>query len=159
MTHKGARCKRNTIKYLNRCHDHLRRELGLVVKRSTVSGAGNGLFTTVGRKRGNLITPYVGETKTESQQDKRYGIDATAPFSLEVSRNKIIDPSCQRGGAYANHMPASKANCRFAGNKSSGADIIAHKGIAAGSELFVNYGSSFRLSGVSHKTLPYDRSG
>jgi SET domain-containing protein len=160
VTLKGARCKRNTIKYVNRCYNHARSELGLVVKKSTIPGAGLGLFTTVARKRGDIITEYVGEVVDDAIEDERYG-NTTAPYSLEVSKNRVIDPACKRGiGSYANHNPQSTANAGFAKNSATkGAVIRARKAIKAGNEVFVNYGPDFRMAepGVSYRTKPYDK--
>jgi hypothetical protein len=159
VTLKGARCKRNTIKYVNRCYNHARSELGLVVKKSTLPGAGLGLFTTVARKRGDLLSQYVGEVVDDATEDERYG-DATAPYSLAIGRDRVIDPACKRGiASYANHKPASTANAHFSKNRATkGADIKAKKKIAANSEVFVNYGNDYRLSepGVSNHTKPYN---
>jgi hypothetical protein len=46
MTAKGTRCTRNTCKLASLCFQHLSKEKGFAVRKSTVLNAGQGLFVT-----------------------------------------------------------------------------------------------------------------
>jgi hypothetical protein len=138
------------------CFQHLKSELGLRVAPSTIPGAGDGLFTTRPRKRGDKIVEYRGELLDGPEVDERYGVDATAPYALELSANDpIIDSACERWtAAYINHKGISQANCRFSRGQDGRAWVVATKTIPADRELTVSYGRDYRFTepGVSHRT-------
>lgn len=155
-----TRCSRTTCKYLPMCHQHLRKHMGLKVAESDIPGAGQGLFTTWPRKAGDKIVPYVGEDLTPAESDARYGEHATHPYTLEHAPDELTDAACRRGtGAFANHKPLSRANCRFSRGRDGVTWIVAVKRIREGSELTVSYGPRYRLvqPGVSHRTVPARR--
>lgn len=154
-TKTGAQCSRSTCKYLPMCYQHLRIELGLKIAPSEIPGAGYGLFTTRARRRDEKIVAYIGEQLSFAESDDRYGAAATHPYALEHSANKIIDAACVRGaGAFANHKPMSRANCRFSRGQDGNVWIVSTKKINPDCELTVSYGPRYKMnqSGVSHRT-------
>jgi len=118
-----------------------------MVKKSTIPGAGLGLFTRVAFRRGDQIIEYKGrlclwrEVKHE---------DATNPYLMRVSRTHAID--CLKRlsslGRYANdanglsRIPGVRNNADFIsyGNRCY---IEAIRSIPAGSEILVGYGREF----------------
>lgn len=155
LNKNGSRCKRRTCRYLPFCFTHLRRDAGLQVKPSTIAGAGDGLFTTVARKREEKIVEYTGEVLSGEEADARYGPQATMPYVLEPGQGQVIDAACRRGpGAYANHKTRSQANTRFSRSPDGSIWLRATKNIPANTELFVSYGDRFIMHqpGVTHRT-------
>jgi len=143
------------LAYQEMCPSHLDSELGLRIAPSSIAGAGDGLWTTRPRKPHDLIAQYTGETMTDVQCTARYGPRATAPYALEVARNTVIDAAGRRcAGAYANHRPLGRANCRFTRRKDGTVWISACRRIRPDTELFVSYGRAYRMhqAGVSHAT-------
>lgn len=155
----GQRCTRNTIKSLDRCWQHLKSELGLVIKPSNILGAGNGLFTIRYIPKDKNICRYLGEKLTKQQLDQRYGIHATAPYALEWKRGYVIDSACERGvGSWINAIKQrTKANCKFSLFQGQ-VNIKATKNIQKNSELTLHYGRDYNFDedGVWFKTKPYD---
>jgi len=102
----GARCTRNTCKYLPMCFQHLRKEMGLVVKQSTIAAAGLGLFAARDFESGSWIAPVDGERLTKQQLDNRYDDfldEISAPYGVRVKNNEIADGALQRWvGHYSN---------------------------------------------------------
>jgi SET domain-containing protein len=134
---------------------------GVQIKRSGVPGAGNGLFATRPFVRGENICPYLGDVLSREETDERYGPENTAPYSLEISRNRIMDSACKRGlGAWVNHAPAARTNARFV-ISSRNPPVVwvrATKKIPAGREILLSYGNlyNFNEPNVFFKTRPYD---
>jgi|SRR5579872_5663562 len=119
----------------------------LTVKRSTLKGAGRGLFTTRNIPPGTTIVEYKGKVSNWKDVDCGDGLNG---YIYYVSRRHVIDA-----------RPAKNAFARFA-NDAKG--IVRAKGItnnctyvveggkvfirsirhiAAGSELFVAYGKEY----------------
>ena len=154
-TKAGARCRRRTVKYLPKCFQHLKSEDGLVVKPSGIAGAGDGLWTTRARKRDEKIVRYTGEVLNDAQLQERYPGDSTAPYVVQQKRGRYVDAACERGtSAYVNHKSYTQSNCRWLVNQAGQVWIVAKQNIPADTELFVSYGSDYRLheQGVSHTT-------
>jgi SET domain-containing protein len=130
----------------------------LEVKRSTIAGAGEGLFALKDFKRKDLIAKYEGEVLTKAQTNTRYGNTQQdlAPYGIQASKNKIIDASCKRGVAsYANSKP-NHQNATFSVYQGHEVRLIASKNIKKGDEVFVSYGRDYFNHGgggdTSHKT-------
>lgn len=165
----GSRCSNKVVNGLPKCYLHLLRDHNLRIAPSTIPNIGKGLFasTTVKIKQdverseehllfknGEKIIEYLGEEIDDQENDRRYGTEKTAPYSLEVRQNKIIDGACERGsGSFVNHKNSAGSNCRFSKSKNGKVYIVATKRIYDGMELFVNYGRSYRLNdGSKHST-------
>jgi hypothetical protein len=115
----------------------------LEVKASTIEEAGLGLFTTNVIEKGQLIVVYEGEHLTAEEMQARYP-QSDACYVVQLSKNKFVDarnPLLSSLGRFANHQPRSKANAKLTAT----AKIIAKKRIHANEEIFITYGSSFRL--------------
>jgi SET domain-containing protein len=143
QTKKAAQCQRTTCKSLPYCAQHLRSELKVYVAPSGIAGAGDGLFTLVSRKRGDFLAPYVGRVINRAQMDEMYGEDNLAPYTVQISRDLLIDAACARGiGAMANH--ALPANAKFVTNaRTKTVKVVATRALAPNQEIFVDYGNEY----------------
>src|ERR1700761_2434033 len=65
-------------------------EKHLIIKRSTLKGAGKGLFTTEDIKKGAKIVEYKGKITTWKEVDNRDGLNG---YIYYVNRNHVIDAS------------------------------------------------------------------
>jgi len=150
-TTTGARCSRWTGKG-NQCAQHLRAENGLAIIPSTIAEAGLGLFTTIARRKGDRIVPYLGTSVTLTSADERYG----GEYVLQLTRTQFIDAAATSSGAgrYSNtarpHNVAKKQcrgnNAHFTLNRTTKtAWITATRNIHAGEEVFTAYGSTYPL--------------
>ena len=123
----------------------------LLVKTSTIPGAGYGLFANQRFKKGERITTYTGEIIDEATKQQRYPrndgeyvmyvkhnmyIDAVDPEKSSVAR--YINSS---GGGYNN----SKISPHYMYNNHN-MNIIATRNIAPGEEIFMPYGSSYHMT-------------
>lgn len=119
----------------------------LIVKRSTLKGAGKGLFTKRDIPRGTKIVEYKGRVSNWKEVDSQEG---TNGYIYYVSRNHVIDarPVKQAMARYANdamgivRTQGVKNNCTYIieGRK---VYIQSMRHIAAGSELLVAYGKEY----------------
>lgn len=119
----------------------------LVVKRSTLPGAGKGLFTKVFIQKDTRIVEYKGRISSWKEVNDDKGIN---PYIFYVKRDHVI-----------NAAPYKKALARFA-NDAGGLTrkkgiinnaeyrqdglrifIVAKKDIPAGSEILVDYGKEY----------------
>jgi len=119
----------------------------LLVKRSTLKGAGKGLFTTKDIPKGKKIVEYKGRIVKWKDVDSRDGLNG---YIYYVSRNHVIDafPTKEALARYANdakgivRTDGLNNNCtyRIEGRR---VFIYSMKNISAGSELFVGYGKEY----------------
>jgi uncharacterized protein len=122
-------------------------EKKLVVKKSTLPGAGKGLFTTVDIPKGKRIVEYKGTrtTWTEVEDD-----DGKNGYIFYITRNNVIDalPHKEALGRYANDargmskIEGVRNNAEYIINKGR-CYIDAMKDIAAGSEILVSYSADY----------------
>jgi uncharacterized protein len=120
----------------------------LFVKKSTIPGAGKGLFTKVMIPKGTRITEYKGEVLTwkevEQMADDRNG------YVFYFNSKYCIDAWKTKKGVahYANdargitRVDGLKNNCEYVTEKKR-CYIEATKDIPAGSEIFVGYGAEY----------------
>lgn len=119
----------------------------LVVKRSTLPGAGKGLFTKQFIPRGTTIVEYRGRITTWKEVNHDEG---TNGYLFYVKRDHVIDakPFVKSLARFANDARGIK---RMKG-KSNNAEykerglrvfIVATKDIPAGGEIFVDYGREY----------------
>ncbi|MCW3101808.1 MAG: hypothetical protein JWO09_248 [Bacteroidetes bacterium] len=121
----------------------------LTVKKSTLPGAGKGLFTKRDIKKGERFVEYHGEIITEAELDKRAEKDIYG-YAFYVSKNKCIDAyyTPEHLARYANDakgivkIKGIKNNCCYTIYKRSGW-IEAERDIKAGEEIFVSYGAEY----------------
>jgi hypothetical protein len=122
-------------------------EKHLVIKRSTLKGAGKGLFTTKDIPRGTKIVEYKGKITTWKEVDDRKGLNA---YIYYVTRDHVIDARTTRE-ALARYANDAKGLLRIDGITNNCTYIIegvkvyikAMRNIPAGSELFVGYGKEY----------------
>ena len=159
----GDRCGRTTCKFLPMCFQHLRKEMGLAVKTSTIPNAGQGLFATRAFATDEYIAPVDGQRLTKQQLDDRYKdpLDmVTAPYGIKITNNEIADGALQRWvGHFSNTRLGNQGqsvkggtNARLsirAGNKPW---LKAIQNIQPGAEIFTFYGSDFRVNDGSYRS-------
>ncbi len=121
----------------------------LAVKKSSIPGAGKGLFTKVDVKKNERIVEYLGEIITEAELDRRAEKDIYG-YAFYISKKKCIDAYYQPEALarYANdakgltRVEGLKNNCCYDIWKNRGW-IKAEKNIKAGEEIFVSYGPEY----------------
>ncbi len=119
------------------------------VKKSTIPGAGKGLFTLCDIKKGELILEYLGEIITEAECDKRAEKDEYG-YIFYISKKKCVDAfnTPEALARYANDangltkIKGIRNNCCYEVSKQRGW-IKAEKNIKAGEEIFVRYGAEY----------------
>jgi hypothetical protein len=143
----GRQCGRTTVVTHPYCWYHTRTELGLEVRRSTIAGAGLGLFAVRPFLPGERIAQYDGERLSADEYQERYEGQALGTFGIELDHNVVLDARRTDSGVarYAcdYHGSGGKANAEFVAvlNKRGGEVwIIATKSIGVGDEIFVDYG-------------------
>jgi SET domain-containing protein len=122
-------------------------EKQLVVRRSTLKGAGKGLFTNKPIPRGPKIVEYKGSVSTWKEVDDRNGLNG---YIYYVNRHHVIDAwNDKRALArYANDAKGMvrsegiRNNCKYA-IEGVRVYIMALKNIPAGSEILVGYGKEY----------------
>ena len=119
----------------------------LLVKKSTIPGAGKGLFTTKDIPRHTKVVEYGGDHITWAEVRKRYrGSLFDALYLFHLGPNKWIDAQNRTEclARYANdamglsRIPGVKNNSEYQIHEGV-PYIVATKKIPAGSEIFVSY--------------------
>lgn len=150
----NTRCKNNIIIGHKHCHIHRKIALNLMIKKSTIENAGDGLFAfkkgannnEIVFKKDAKICDYIGEVIDDLELRRRYGRN-TAPYAIQLYNGLSQDAAIIRGiGALANH-DRRKANVRLSIKRdNSGAQLVATKNIKNNEELFINYGNSYKFN-------------
>jgi SET domain-containing protein len=119
----------------------------LIVKQSGLPGTGKGLFTKVSIPKGTKIIQYKGSITTWKEVDH---IDGENGYIYYVKRNYVIDARShpKELGRYANDARGLKKIKNITNNaeyREIGLQvfIVAKKDIAAGTEIFVEYGKEY----------------
>jgi len=120
----------------------------LVVKKSTLPGAGKGLFTKVFIPKGTRITEYKGKVMTWKEVEAE--VDDHIGYVFWFSNQHVIDAWKTKKGVahYANdamgitRIPGVKNNSEYETEKGR-CYIVATRDIPAGSEIFVAYGAEY----------------
>ena len=111
-----------------------------VAGRSTIPGAGLGLFATRAYKRGDFVTVYSGVVSRRAPSGDRV-LDLAPPYSVDG-----IEPCRHPAGRgdLVNHAPG-RPNCRYAivDSRMRLAAVIATRRVAAGDEFFTSYGPHY----------------
>ncbi len=112
----------------------------LIVKKSTIPGAGKGVFSSTDIKKGETIE--VCETMIFSEKEGQVLIQSTKlgnyVYAHEDGKRVIL--ALGKGSLY-NHKSPSNAEYFFDARKSQ-MHIIAADDIKKGTEIFINYGGS-----------------
>jgi hypothetical protein len=148
----NVRCKREGYIGYKTCWQHMRSDLKVKIKPSTIPEAGKGLFAECPKAPGQIcfeandkIVNYNGQLITKRELDKRYGKgdDNTAPYAIQVGR-KYEDAALQRSIGSLINFPSANAEPNVelgtVGNK---VVINAIKEIKSGDELFADYGDEY----------------
>jgi len=122
-------------------------ERHLIVKRSTLKGAGKGLFTKMDIPRGTKIVEYKGKVSTWKEVDSHEGLNG---YIYYVNRQHVIDARPARG-AVARYANDARGIVRSQGVNNNCTYIIeglkvyikSMRHIPAGSELLVGYGKEY----------------
>jgi SET domain-containing protein len=143
----GHRCKTMTTITHPYCAKHTRSVLGLFVAKSTIKGAGLGLFTTRPIKKGTYIVEYAGERMPTKKYDLRYEDESHGEYGMEFNKRIAIDArktSSGLGRYVCDHYGSGKpANVEYL-TTTKRIEITAKKNIEAGEELLVSYGREMR---------------
>lgn len=144
-------CTRTTCKIPNRCWQHVRRDEGLAVKKSTITGAGQGLFATRDfkfdrkKKVQICITKYAVENEYMSKRPIRIDEDPTYVWCRDRAEQNCYNAVSTQStiGRYANacDRPGSESICNAKINKAG--NIVPTRNIKAGDEILVRYSSSY----------------
>ena len=105
----GTRCMRRSFRHPY-CIPHARHCMGIYPRRSTIAGAGCGMFASRDLKNGDVIGPYTGEVFADvsTMREQRAGVIPV--YSMKSSGGNIVDASCMRGyGGYINEPPRGVA--------------------------------------------------
>jgi hypothetical protein len=130
----------------------------LKVKESTIKRIGKGLFVVDPKKeKGEIIfrpkdreaiISYGGEVIDEDELNHRYG-EYTAPYALEVKKDKYLDGACRRGVGSLINSGGKRNNARLTvytnTNGESIGNVRATKNIKNGEEIFVSYGNEYDM--------------
>lgn len=122
-------------------------EKQLVVKRSTIPGAGNGLFTKKFIPKGTKVVEYKGRISSWKDADHRDGLNG---YIYYVKRNYVID-ALPRKAALARYANDARGLTRVKGilNNSEYTEeglrvfIVTKKDIPANAEILVGYGKEY----------------
>lgn len=155
-TKRGDQCLRRTCKLANLCWQHLKADYNLMVKKSEITGAGMGLYTTVPinvpmsqRARGKKIVQYSSPnaymaSRSRAQINDLYGTEL-APYVWCKNSNECYDAKSTQStvARYANSCdkPGARRPCNA--RISNSGWIVATRNIPAGGEIFVKYGPEY----------------
>ncbi|MGH2646940.1 MAG: SET domain-containing protein, partial [Ginsengibacter sp.] len=122
-------------------------EKNLLIKKSTLPGAGKGLFTKKFIPKGARVAEYKGKISTWKEVDHHNGLNA---YIYYVNRYHVIDSSkyTRNLARYANDAKGSENglkavnNCHFVIEKCR-VFLESKKDISPKSELLVGYGKEY----------------
>jgi uncharacterized protein len=119
--------------------------MALIVKKSSLPGAGKGLFTDKPIRKGTKVIEYKGEIIDWKEYDRRVARDEDG-YLFFINKNYCIDayPTPQYKARYANdamgltRVKGLTNNCDYEveGNRCF---IVAQRDIKKGEEIFVDY--------------------
>lgn len=119
----------------------------LYVKRSTIPGAGKGLFTKKIIPKGKRIVEYTGKVTAWKYTEHKNGLNA---YIYYINRYNVIDASNNKNSLarYANDAKGSKKidtltnNCKYEEDNTR-VYIVSKKEIPANAEILVGYGKQY----------------
>ena len=122
-------------------------EKNLVIKKSTLPGAGKGLFTKKIIPKGTRIVEYKGKVTTWKEVDHLDGLNA---YIFYINRNHVIDGSRHKKGfaRFANDAKGSKKgaglinNCKYVVDGSR-VFLESKKEILPNEEILAGYGKEY----------------
>ena len=113
----GTRCNRKVCVWLPFCWQHMRSELGILVKDSNVVPGTSGLYADRDFSNGEMVAPYGGEVLTPAEILKRYGRPSSG-VSIGPYLLGSVDSACTRYVASASNgafgiVSPEHANVKF----------------------------------------------
>jgi uncharacterized protein len=122
-------------------------EKHLIVKKSSLPGAGKGLFTKKIIPKGTRIIEYKGKVTTWKEVDNRDGLNA---YIFYINRNHVIDASKYKNSfaRFVNDAKGSKKksesinNCKYVVDELR-VFLESKKEIAANQEILAGYGKEY----------------
>ena len=161
----SRRCSRRTCLYGPMCWQHTQTRKGLKIEKSTIPGAGLGLFTTDKKefKKNEKIDEYSGEVISKKELDNRYpGKETLAPYAIALKRHrnntKYVDAIKSNSGMvrYANNCRSKKDRPHCTGNNATLKDnnsqpnpsqrkpvLKATRTIKSNTEILTSYGRNY----------------
>lgn len=152
-TKDGSKCKRRTCKYSKYCFQHTKALTGLQIKKSSIPGAGMGLWTSKKIPANATVTQYGGELislQEEQRRDSGYGVQVNPRQdwvrdgrSTQSGLGRWINQCREQNRKRA---PKCRNNAKFSVNnkkKTVSIKTLKDKAIPAGSEIFIGYGGSY----------------
>ena len=142
-TKTGGRCRRQTCKYSPFCYAHK----AFLVGDSSIPDAGKGVFAARALRRGGTVGDYTIATvvQTESEFLEAYP-------DKRATHTAVIDDTYYTalGTGKRTHNAIGMANRAPKGRRNNArilasGRVVASKGISKGSEVFLAYGSSYRI--------------
>jgi uncharacterized protein len=122
-------------------------ERNLMVKKSTIPGAGKGLFTKIFIPKGSRIAEYKGKITSWKDVDDNNGLNA---YIYYVNRHHVIDSSKQKKNLarYVNDAKGSLNGVKVTNNckyviEDCRVFLESKKNIPPKSELLVGYGKEY----------------
>jgi uncharacterized protein len=122
-------------------------EKHLVIKHSTLPGAGKGLFTKKLIPKGTRIVEYKGKITTWKEVDHLEGLNA---YIFYINRNHVIDASKHKNSfaRFANDAKGSKKGSGLINNCKYVVDgfrvfLESKKEISANEEILAGYGKEY----------------
>jgi hypothetical protein len=131
-----------------------------IVKKSTIPGAGKGLFLNKnhpGIKKGTILNIYTGDLMTKAEMDVKYPGNTLAPYGVDNSLGQAID-AVSRGhnkGKYMNDTKKKSTNhfdfvdssysrtMKYKGKDLHYVEVKAKKNVKPGEEMFIGYGDAY----------------
>jgi len=125
--------------------------LNTTVQKSTIPGAGNGLFMREKAVQGDRIAIYAGKVLTAIEASK-----SSSQYIVQIAKDKFLDASevLGRNGRYINHSgPGSKSNAKISASRRLFTDpktgqpyvsIFATRTIKPGEEVLMHYGKGWK---------------
>jgi SET domain-containing protein len=122
-------------------------EKSLLIKKSTLPGAGKGLFAKKVIPKGTRITEYKGRISTWNEADHQDGLNA---YIFYINRNHVIDGSKDKSSfaRFANDAKGSQKGIKLNNNCKYVVDglrvfLESKKEILPNEEILVGYGKGY----------------
>jgi hypothetical protein len=152
---KGGQCGLRT-RHGELCWQHLLARDGLRIKKSTVLGAGLGLFKAKRDIRaGEVLTDYTGDYVPVSDDTdfggSRYVLELTERLAIDAARTNAAPGRLVNDARGSGRRPNARFSCN---QRAKTATVRSTKTIKAGEEILVSYGASFWNQGPAAKRGP-----
>jgi hypothetical protein len=153
-TKQGNRCKRKCIIGYEYCYPHLKSNLKLKIKDSSIPNAGKGVFVDTGKPNNNVvfkkndkICEYNGQPVSMDKIRQDY-LNKTAPYAYRINSQNAIDGAGKRGvGTLINSNRGGQNNVCFTNDtRNKKVNIRATKNIKNKEELFIPYSSGYKFN-------------